>query len=313
MKEIGGYFGLECGCAKTYHKDAICLNSCRNALRYVIRVYNITEMYVPIYTCPVVWDAISAENCKIISYDIGNEFLPSHDIPENAFVLYNNYFGINGKNVEIMAHRHKNLIVDNAQGFYQPHCGLASIYSPRKFFGLPDGGLVVCDKQLSDELDTSVSYDKCMHLLKRIDLGANAGHADFKTNDESLIGQPIKKISKLTSALMGNIDYEKVKQQRLKNFAVLHNALADKNEMNISLSSEDVPLVYPFRTKDTDLRAKLIQNQIFVAKYWPSEENGCMKSMAAQTLADTITALPIDQRYSLEDMTIIINNIRSIL
>ena len=302
MKEIGGYFSLECGSTANYHKKAIGLNSCRNALRYVIRTYNITEMYVPIYTCPVVWDAISAENCKIISYDIDDDFLPACDIPENAFVLYNNYFGINGENVKNMAQRHKNLIVDNAQGFYQPHCGLASIYSPRKFFGLPDGGLVVCDKVLSDELDTSMSYDKCMHLLKRIDLGANAGYTDFQANDESLIGQPIKKISKLTSALMGNIDYEKVKKQRLKNFAVLHNTLADKNEMNINLSSVDVPLVYPFKIKDKNLRVKLIQNQIFVAKYWPSEENGCMKSPVAQTLAATITALPIDQRYDESDM-----------
>ena len=302
MKEIGGYFSLECGSAVAYHKDAVGLNSCRNALRYVIRAYNITELYAPIYTCPVVWDAISAENCKIIPYDIGDDFLPDCDMPEDAFVLYNNYFGVNGENVKLMAQRYKNLIVDNAQGFYLPYCGLASIYSPRKFFGLPDGGLVICNKHLSDELDTSVSYDKCLHLLKRIDLGANAGYADFQANDESLIGQPIQKISKLTSALMGNIDYEKVKQQRLKNFAVLHNALADKNEMNISLSSVDVPLVYPFKTKDINLRSKLIQNQIFVAKYWPAEESGCMKSTAAQTLAETITALPIDQRYDESDM-----------
>lgn len=302
MKEIGGYFGLECGCASTYHKEAIVLNSCRNALRYVIRTYNITEMYVPIYTCPVVWDAILAENCKIIPYDIGDDFLPVYDVSDDAFVLYNNYFGINGKNVGMMARKYKNLIVDNAQSFYHPHYGLASIYSPRKFFGLPDGGLVVCDKHLRDDLDISVSYDKCIHLLKRIDLGANAGYADFQANDESLVGLPIQQMSKLTATLMGNIDYEKVKQQRLKNFAVLHGVLKNKNEIDINLSSEDVPMVYPLKTEDTNLRTKLINNQIFVAKYWTAAENGCMKSNVAQTLAGTITTLPVDQRYDEFDM-----------
>ena len=306
MKEIGGYFSLECGSVATYHKKAIGLNSCRNALRYVIRTYNITEIYVPIYTCPVVWDAISAENCKIIPYDIDDGFLPACDIPENAFVLYNNYFGINGKNVEHMAQKYKNLIVDNAQGFYQSHCGMASIYSPRKFFGLPDSGLVICDRKLNDDFETSVSYDLCSHLLKRIDLGAQAGYTDFQKNDDALINRPVQKMSKLTTTLMGNIDYEKVKQQRLKNFVMLHNVLKNKNELDFDLSDADVPMVYPFKTKNTNLRAKLIQNKIFVAKYWPSEENGCMKSDAAQTLANTINALPIDQRYNESDMQIIL-------
>lgn len=302
MKEIGGYFSLECGHTASYHKNAVALNSARNALRYVIRTYNITEMYVPIYTCPVVWDSISAENCEIIPYDVDDNFIPIGDISSDAFILYNNYFGICGNNIDILSKKYKNLVIDNAQSFYQPHCGLASIYSPRKFFGLPDGGLVICDKKLNDEFETAVSYDLCSHLLKRIDLGAQAGYIDFQKNDDALINRPVQKMSNLTVTLMGNIDYNSVRQQRLKNFAFLHATLKDKNELNIDLTDDDVPMVYPFKTKDKDLRVKLIQNKIFVAKYWPAEENGCMKSAAAQTLADTITALPIDQRYDESDM-----------
>ena len=309
MKEIGGYFSLECRQSASYHKNAVALNSARNALRYVIRAYNITEIYAPIYTCPVVWDAIIAENCKIIPYDVGEDFLPICDIPKDAFILYNNYFGVNGKNVEIMTQKYKNLIVDNAQGFYQHHCGMASIYSPRKFFGLPDGGLVICDRKINDDFDTSVSYDLCSHLLKRIDLGAQAGYIDFQKNDDALINRPIQKMSNLTATLMGNIDYDGARQQRLKNFTFLHNVLRDTNELKLDLSDTDVPLVYPFKIKDTNLRAKLIQNKIFVAKYWPSEENGCMKSDTAQTLANTIVALPVDQRYDESDMQRILGGI----
>ena len=302
MREIGGYFAIESLQNPEYHIGAVALNSARNALRYVIRTHGIHEMYVPYYTCPVVWDAIAAENCKIIPYDIDDTFMPTIQFPHDAFILYNNYFGICAKNVAELSRTYANLIIDNAQAFYMAKCGLASFYSPRKFFGLPDGGLLICEKQLNGQLETDVSYDRCMHLLKRIDLGANAGYRDFRSNDESLIEQPIKKMSKLTSLLMGNIDYEHAKQQRLKNFAFLHAALKDKNELNIDLTADDVPMVYPFKTTDTGLRARLIENKIFVAKYWPSEKNGCMKSPVAQTLADTITALPIDQRYDKSDM-----------
>lgn len=313
MKEIGGYFELECGNNAQYHNKAIALNSGRNALRYVIRAYDINEMYVPYYTCPVVWDVIDSEKCKIIPYDLNDKLLPDLNFPENAFILYNNYFGISGKNINYMAKKYINLITDNAQAFYQPHCGIASFYSPRKFFGVPDGGLLICNKHLNEKLDVSTSYDKCSHLLKRIDLGATAGYTNFQENEKSLIGLPIQKMSKLTIALMGNINFNTIRKIRLNNFMFLHQALKDINEIKIDLLDTDVPMVYPFKTTDKNLRSKLIQNQIFVATYWPAEENGCMKSHIAQKFANTIVPLPIDQRYDQKDMEFIIKNIRSIL
>lgn len=309
MKEIGGYFSLECEHHAAYHQNTVALNSGRNALRYIIRVYGIRSIYTPIYTCPVVWDAIAAENCKIIPYDVDNDFMPVEDIPDDAFFLYNNYFGICGNNIKELSKRYKNLIVDNAQAFYMKNQSLGAIYSPRKFFGLPDGGLAVCDKEFQDTFDTAISYDLCGHLLKRIDMGANAGYTDFQKNDKALIDRPVQKMSKLTTVLMGNIDYEHVKQQRLNNFAFLHKTLADKNEINIVLSDNDVPMVYPFKTTDIGLRAKLIENKIFVAKYWPAEGNGCMKSNVAQMLAEMIVPLPIDQRYDESDMEKIVKTI----
>lgn len=300
--EIGGYFDLECAHNAPYHKNAIALNSARNALRYVIRAYKISEIYVPFYTCPVVWDAIATENCKIIPYDIHDDFMPIGKIPDDAFVLYNNYFGICGNNVDVMSKKYKNLIVDNAQAFYSLPHGTASIYSPRKFFGLPDGGLVICDKHLPDTFDFSNSYDLCTHLLKRIDLGANAGYADFQKNDKALVGQPIQKMSRLTQALMGNIDYMRVRQQRIKNFEILHNTLAGRNKIKINISRYDVPMVYPFRIDNATLRSRLIDNKIFVAKYWSKEGNACMDSALAENMANTIIPLPIDQRYDVDDM-----------
>lgn len=300
--EIGGYFSLECGHKSQYHKDVVMLNSGRNALRYVIRAYNINEMYVPIYTCPVIWEAISSEDCKIIPYDIDANFMPIGNIPDNAFVLYNNYFGVCGKNVDKLAKKYTNLIVDNAQAFYVKNKGIASIYSPRKFFGVPDGGLVICKKRLNDIFDTDISYDSCMHLLKRVDLGANAGYSDFLKNENALMERYIKQISLLTKAIMGNIDYDFARRQRIKNFKELHTVLAKYNGIQIDMAKDDVPMVYPFRTENVRLYKHLIDNNVFVAKYWSMETDGCMDSVRAQCMANTIIPLPIDQRYDQKDM-----------
>lgn len=37
-----------------------------------------------------------------------------------GYIVYNNYFGICGKNVEVLLKQYRNLIVDNAQAFYFP-------------------------------------------------------------------------------------------------------------------------------------------------------------------------------------------------
>lgn len=310
-KPIGGFFEMACGTSSQYHDGAIALNSARNALRYVIRAYNIREMYVPYYTCPVVWDAIMSEGCNIIPYDIDDTFVPNCDFPDNAFILYNNYFGVCGKIVLELSKKYKNLIIDNAQAFFAPHHALATIYSPRKFFGLPDGGLLYSDKKLDSEFETAVSYDLCSHLLKRIDLGPNAAYDEFKRNDSVLENRPIQKMSRLTKSLMGNLDYDFARHRRLENFRTLHNALGYLNKIKIDLSDDDVPMVYPFCTNDATLRARLIENQIFVAKYWPVETGtGCMMGDYAQTMASTIVPLPIDHRYDTNDMERVIGIIQ---
>ena len=83
------------------------LNTARNALRYIVKAFNIKEIYVPYYICPVVRNALYKENCKIIFYNIDMNFYPKTDFPKEAFVLYPNYFGICSKNVDKLAMNYK--------------------------------------------------------------------------------------------------------------------------------------------------------------------------------------------------------------
>ena len=215
MKEIGGYFEFERYGAGTYHTDAILLNTGRSALKYIIRAYGIKEIFIPYYTCPVVWDALYEEGCKITFYDINGKFQPMIEFPSDAYVLTNDWFGVCGGNVVDLADKYCNLIVDNAQSFYALPKGIGSFYSPRKFFGLPDGGLLICDKRIDKEFPRDTSYGRTGHLLKRLDLCAGDGYEDFKANEKSLSNQPIMEMSNLTHTLMGNIDYERTKRTRL--------------------------------------------------------------------------------------------------
>ncbi len=307
--EIGGYFELECGHSSSIHAGASTLNSARSALRVTIRTAHITEIFVPSYTCPLIWDAIKAENCNIHLYDIGLDFLPVQDFPHDAFVLYTNYFGVCANLVDILAQKYRNLIIDNAQAFYMPFKGYASFYSPRKFFGLPDGGLLYCRDKLQLPDAKGISYDMCSHLLKRIDADASTGYADFQRNDEALGERGVQQMSALTQALLGNIDYTGAKAKRLENFAFLHKALSARNKLTFALSDCDVPMIYPFLTDDSDLRTKLIENKIFVATYWPGTEDTCPPGSTGAYLRRHLIPLPIDQRYGINEMKRIIEKI----
>lgn len=299
FKEIGGYFELETDAKEgAFYPDAIALNSARNCLRYIIKAYGIKEIWIPYYTCNVVWQAARSENCKIKFYHIDENFLPTQGFEKDDFILYTNYFGVCAKNVEILSKKYPNLIVDNAQAFYMPKFGLASFYSPRKFFGVADGGYLFCDKKLCEDFNTNTSYQRFSHLLKRIDLSAREGYADFQINDESLDDEPIEFMSNLTHKLLASVDYKKAKEKRLKNFNILNNALKQTNELQLKLSKNDVPLAYPYLVQKDGLREKLIRNKIYVATYWSPLD----KEFYESTLQKYLLPLPIDQRYGDAEM-----------
>ena len=301
-KEIGGFFEFESFGADFMPEGGIYLNSARNALRYVIKAYGIKKMYVPAYTCPTVWHAIKAENCEMCLYEIDAHFRPIQEFEKDAFILYNNYFGVCGQNVQEMIQKYSNIIIDNAQSLYSPVLGLASFYSPRKFFGLPDGGILYCNKKIHERFEQDTSFERCTHLLKRVDLGAQEAYADFRKNDDALDNQPIRLMSKLTRKMMGNFNPEKAKEQRLKNFSLLHSVLKEKNKLNFEISSTDVPMAYPFLTEQKGLREKLIENRIFIARYWGGLEEEAQSFDYSLYLADNLLPLPLDQRYDETDM-----------
>lgn len=295
-RPIGGYIELECGHNPLYHKG-IYLNSGRNALRYIIRRLGIHKLFVPYYTCPVVNRAIEVEGCQVEQYTLDKTFMPERDLKKTDFIVYNNYFGVCGGKVRELAEQYPNLIVDNSQAFFSHQIGRAAFYSPRKFFGLPDGGIALfADKELNsrtEEFEFDQSMDRMSHLLKRIEFGAQVGYVDFQQANKQLVDQPIRKMSLLTSSLMGNIEYAYVASKRDNNFKILDNRL--KSRFPFSCSQDDVPMVYPYVTDDGQLRKKLISNEVFVATYWPGIRLGL-------ELASQIIPLPVDQRYELYDM-----------
>ena len=314
MKAIGGYFGLELKQGEHYHKDALSLNTARNCLEYILRARNYKKIYIPYYTCEVILEPIKKLNIEFGFYYINEMLEPKKDylLNNDEAFLYTNYFGLKQDCVKRLAKLYKNqLIVDNAQAFYaEPLDGIDTFYSPRKFFGVADGGYLYIDKKLDIQLEQDFSHERMSHLLKRIDISAEFGYNDFKRNDDLLINQPIKLMSNLTNKILSSIDYNSIKSKRIENYLFLDSKLKDKNHIQLSLNNSDAPMVYPYLTDDKELKTKLIANKIFVATYWPNVVDWTKEKDLEYNLTNNLLPLPIDQRYNKEDLDRIIKIIR---
>lgn len=307
MKAIGGYFELELSSLGEYYPKAIALNTVRNAFEYVLKVRHYKKVYIPYFTCEVMLEPIKKLKIDYELYHINQNLEPVFDynkIKSEEGFLYTNYFGLKDKFIFDLEIKTPNLIIDNAQSFFSaPINNVDTFYSARKFFGVPDGAYLFCNKQLDEELEQDTSYNRMSHLLIRADINTEVGYSEFGINDASLINQPIKEMSNLTHKILGSIDYELVKLKRIENFVYVHNFLKDRNLLKIERPTSQVPLVYPFWIKDLKLKKKLIENKIYCATYWPNVKQWCKEDSLEVQLTKELIHLPIDHRYDFNDMS----------
>ena len=314
MEAIGGYFSLELPLREEYHKNAIRLNTGRNCLEYILRARGYKKVYVPYYTCEAVMEPINKLGIPYEYYhiDIHFEICDRFTLKADEALLYTSYFGLKQRYVEQLAEKtDSRLIVDNTQAFYaKPIPGIDTFYTCRKFFGVADGAYLYTDKLLDEEFTQDESYDRMAHLLKRIDLSAEQGFADFRKVDDGLDNQPIRKMSKMTKRIMQSIDYGAAAKMRRENFLMLHEVFGEENNLELTLEEDAVPMVYPYLEPIKGLREKLIENKIFVARYWPNVLEWTTKDDIEYLLAYQMQPLPIDQRYGEEDMNRIIEIVK---
>ena len=316
MNAIGGYFSLELNNRNEYHSKAIRLNTGRNAFEYILKAKKYKKVYLPYYTCSVLLEPIIKLSLSYEFYFIDQNLEPIFNLStlqDNECFLYTNYFGLKDNFIYSLVKNISNLVIDNAQSFYtKPINQIDTFYSPRKFFGVSDGAYLYTNKLLQTELNQDISYTRFEHLLRRSDINAEDGYSFFVKNDQLLSNMPILKMSNLTQKILNSIDYQDVAYRRRENYNYLHETLEDSNQINFEINSNQVPMVYPFYTDDINLRKRLNQNRVYTAQYWSNILDYLSKDHLEHNLFTNIVHLPIDQRYSQNDLEkivkIIFNN-----
>ena len=303
MKEIGGYFGLEDLIHREYYPDLIAVNNARNALLYILKARAVRKLYIPYYLCDSVSRLCGREGFPYAYYAVGKDFLPEFDIPlgEGEYLYIVNYFGqVSNDQAAALKAKHRQVIFDNVQAFFQrPVEGMDTVYSCRKFFGVPDGGYAATSARLSDPLPTDVSMDRMKHVLGRYEGAASAYYQDFARNDESFYDIELRQMSRLTHNILGAVDYDAVKTKREQNFCFLHERLKARNPLKLTMPAG--PYAYPFYCENgMKVKRALAEKRIYVATLWP---DAVQFGGLAKEYSENILPLPCDQRYQENDMS----------
>lgn len=310
QRAIGGYFELELPYTPEYHSEALSLNSGRFCLEYILRCRQYSKIYVPYFTCDSAIEPIVKLGIRYEFYHINEQYHIIDDInlAADEALMYTNYWGLHSEYCSQLANKYgHHLILDYTQAFFaRPIKGIDTFYSCRKFFGVPDGGYLYTDAIANFEILRDESFQRMDSLVKRIDLSPEDGYDDFRRCSESFHNLPIRYMSNFTKRMMSGIEYKAVVNNRRTNYECLRQSLGGK-----PLSSDDVPMIFPYETSyGQELRKKLIQNKVFVAKYWPNVDEWAGSDALETWMANNVLPLPIDQRYGAEDMERIINVIK---
>lgn len=318
MTEIGGYLDFERYEGREYYTNLLRFNTVRNAILFTIKEKRYQKVWLPRYLCCSIRNRLEQSHIKYDYYDITDTLAPDFHGPlsQDEVLLVVNYFGqFNNAQLRQLQKIHKNIIVDNTQSFFQhPSPGIDTVYTCRKYFGVADGAylhLTIPSMQY-DELPNDASYHRMLHLLGRFEKDASDFYPEFCKVDKSFEHEDIKKMSTLTQNILRSIDYDKIVKKRSTNFDTLHRALALRNKLNIY--NKGGLYMYPYLTdRGEQIKRDLVTKRIYVPTLWPNVLHDCSADSYEYYLAQNIVLLPIDQRYTVNDMNYMLTVLDKIL
>jgi len=318
LDAIGGYFELELppGNGELY-PHARRFQSARAAFLALLLAGRPKRIWMPWYNCETMLEPPAMAGIPVRHYRIDERFDIVDDIAlgDDDWLLAVNYFGIGEAALARTLARFgpERTVVDHSQALFcpPPDC-LATLYSPRKFFGIPDGGYLITERHVTmpQEQDGG-SIARFEPLIMRLDRGPEAGYEGIRAARATLRGQPPRRMSALTQRLLEHIDYRSAEERRLRNYARYHRALGGENALPAPADPAHAPLCYPFWNHRADLHAALAAQRIFVAKYWPNirGESGTPEDLEYR-LSTQCLALPCDQRYGDAEIDRVIEALR---
>lgn len=320
-------------------KDVVYTSSGRSAIKLVLNEIKLNNRValLPAYTCGSVIKPFIEENFKIQYFNLNEnmevsikEIIEMADIYKPSILLFHQYFGFEtNKNISLLIRelkkRNIKVIEDITQNLYSNYKFSDADYyiaSPRKWYALPDGGLVISAnkkiKTKTNNFNHKLIENKIEGFhLKYLYMEERKGNKEvfYKKiqNSEKLVDTNIYKMSNISKLIMNNVNIEIMNKKRKINYNILYNQLKDNSKIKIIFNdhlNDYTPLYFPIIVNErVKLQNFLAQNNIYAPIIWNKSNYINSEKLSKSTiyLYENMLCLPIDQRYNSKDMIKILN------
>lgn len=333
---IGGEFDIDVHKVKCQHplnllpEDITTFSTGRSALYYILKTEmqrgNITQVLVPDYLCSSILIPIQKLGLTPVFYPLTNTLEIDKKVFETIYkkdslVLIINYYGL--MDLSYQAQYIKSIdpkaviIEDDVQAYYEFGKPLIDIdyrfTSLRKWFALPDGGLVREKTPKLRSADTVNSFHQykvagsILKSLRHLNYYDDGIYLELFEKGENIIDTDIEKgMSSITREHLQYLDVEQFSSIRKLNASYIVEGLKHLNIKPILPVTDDrIPLFIPIWLDDRDkVRKALFRNHVFCPIHWPLEG---MQVKKGAEMAEHELSIIIDQRYTLNDMNFMLN------
>lgn len=326
-KIIGGTFGLpelrETGRptpAFLREGDLLPVNA-RSGIRLLVEQLAPRRVWMPSYLCRAMLAGLP--EIPIEFYEIGPRLRPTSlvwvpGVQPGDLVVLIDYFGWPScpTLANLLRERGAWVLEDACQAMLTEGIGRAAdflLMSPRKFVGVPDGGILRSNREEIDLSEIPLQPPPGEWWLKAFSAFAERGEFDrhggsrawFERRREADAGNPVGpyRMSDLSAALLAHgFDYREIARRRITNYRLLAERLGDL-ALFPDLPGGIVPIGFPIRLPERDqVRKALFRHGIYPPVHWPIEDAVPGRFEESHALAREIMTLPCDQRYDESDM-----------
>jgi len=303
-------------------RPAVLLANARSGIALLVDRLNPKQVWMPSYLCDSMVAGVDQSKTTLRHYEVTDRLaLGATDFLEHVgagdLVFFIAYFGFpqdaaaaasaRARGAWVVKDACQAMLSDDREGEYD-----FVLFSPRKFVGVPDGGILAFRPGL-DLGEVALSPPPAEWWLDSFRACTLRGEYDRHGGDrgwfelfrrceaESPIGAYA--MSELTRLILSHgVDAARISERRRRNYERLTGRLASV-ALFPRLPAGVVPLGFPISVDGRDLlRNRLFEHEIFPAVHWPLPDSVPPAFAATHRLAERILTLPCDQRYGEEEM-----------
>ena len=334
---VGGLLGIE-EITNTPSEDPgffdgshLRLTDARSGIWLLVELLSPKTVWMPSFVCKVMIEAVDKAGVPVCHFELDYDMRMHstdwiHEVQANDLVIFLDYMGYPSHSDCTKQLREKKAwILDDASQAWpsntQSNIADFTLYSPRKFLGLPDGA-VLCFHNNSDLMtDVNLELPPQDWIMKSLAVvqwrrdfdrwnATNPWQELFKTVNDTFPLGPYQMSAFSHMMMTYGINFQHIANRRNANYVILNKLLHDI-ALFPNAPLDMVPLGFPIRVNNRqDLQDHLLNHNVTSGAAWNLQGVIPNRYKESHRLSKDIITLPCDQRYNEDDMVYVAETIR---